>query len=142
MAPTPETVSAIVPMANEDPCDTNSSTKNHYTNNSFVKDEVNADNKSIESVNNTTQKSIKENASENLDFDDILPHIGEFGTYQKILFFLMIPFAFFVAFVYFSQIFITLVPEKHWCRIYELKHLPTEQRLVYLPISNMKIKMK
>lgn len=64
----------------------------------------------------------------NLDFDDILPHIGEFGTYQKILFFLMIPFAFSVAFVYFSQIFLTLVPDKHWCHIHELTHLSIEQR--------------
>lgn len=63
-----------------------------------------------------------------LDFDDFLPHIGEFGRYQKFLFFLMLPFAFFVAFTYFSQIFITLVPEKHWCRIPELEHLSIVQR--------------
>lgn len=55
-----------------------------------------------------------------IDFDDLLPHIGEFGRYQKILFLLMIPFAFFVAFVYFSQIFLTLVPDEHWCRVPEL----------------------
>lgn len=55
-----------------------------------------------------------------IDFDDLLPHIGEFGRYQKILFLLMIPFAFFVAFVYFSQIFLTLVPDQHWCRVPEL----------------------
>ncbi|RZF49000.1 hypothetical protein LSTR_LSTR016973, partial [Laodelphax striatellus] len=48
-----------------------------------------------------------------MDFDDILPHLGEFGIYQKLLFLMMIPFAFFVAFVYFTQIFITLVPEQH-----------------------------
>lgn len=63
-----------------------------------------------------------------IDFDDLLPHLGEFGRYQKILFLLMIPFAFFVAFVYFSQIFITLVPEEHWCAIPELSHLTAEQR--------------
>jgi hypothetical protein len=58
-----------------------------------------------------------------IDFDDLLPHVGDFGRYQKILFLLMIPFAFFVAFVYFSQIFIIIVPEKHWCNIPELSHL-------------------
>lgn len=63
-----------------------------------------------------------------IDFDDLLPHIGEFGRYQKILFLLMIPFAFFVAFVYFSQIFITLVPEGHWCFVPELVNLTAEQR--------------
>jgi hypothetical protein len=63
-----------------------------------------------------------------IDFDDLLPHLGEFGRYQKILFLLMIPFAFFVAFVYFSQIFITLVPEEHWCFVPELANLTAEQR--------------
>lgn len=63
-----------------------------------------------------------------IDFDDLLPHIGEFGRYQKILFILMIPFAFFVAFVYFSQIFITLVPEEHWCRVPELANLTIYER--------------
>lgn len=65
-----------------------------------------------------------------VDFDDLLPHVGEFGTYQKILFILMIPFAFYVAWVYFSQIFITLVPEEHWCKVPELMDLPVDRRLV------------
>ncbi|XP_011201961.1 organic cation transporter protein [Bactrocera dorsalis] len=64
-----------------------------------------------------------------MDFDDILPLIGEFGKYQKILFLLMIPFATFVAFVYFSQIFMTLVPEQHWCHVPELEELTVEERL-------------
>nr|CAD7402789.1 unnamed protein product [Timema cristinae] len=72
-----------------------------------------------------------------LDFDDVLPHIGEFGLYQKILFVLLAPFAFFVAFVYFTQIFITLVPEQHWCSVPELENLTVEQR-VSLPIRNDK----
>lgn len=62
------------------------------------------------------------------DFDDLLPHVGEFGLYQKLLFIMMIPFTFSVASVYFAQIFITLVPEKHWCMIPELQNLTLEQR--------------
>lgn len=63
-----------------------------------------------------------------VDFDDLLPHVGEFGRYQRILFLLMIPFAFYVAFVYFSQIFITIVPEQHWCWVPELEHLSVDER--------------
>jgi hypothetical protein len=63
-----------------------------------------------------------------MDFDDMLPHIGEFGLYQKILFVALAPFAFFVAFVYFTQIFITVTPEGYWCQIPELKNLTAEQR--------------
>jgi hypothetical protein len=69
-----------------------------------------------------------------MDFDDMLPHIGEFGMYQKILFILLAPFAFFVAFVYFTQIFITVTPEGYWCRIPELMNLTVEQRLVLIQI--------
>lgn len=77
-------------------------------------------------VGTTSQSGVQEKPI--VDFDDLLPHIGEFGRYQKILFLLMIPFAFFVAFVYFSQIFITIVPEEHWCWIPELEQLSVEER--------------
>ena len=53
------------------------------------------------------------------DFDDVLPYVGEFGTYQMLLLVLMAPFCFFLAFTYFSQVFITLVPD-HWCLVPQL----------------------
>lgn len=59
-------------------------------------------------------------------FDDLLPHIGEFGRYQKQLFFYLIPITFFLVFVYFAQIFITLVPENHWCHVPELTNQSNE----------------
>lgn len=91
-------------------------------------------NRTFELDNSIAQKQIDkdENSTSNfMDFDDLLPHIGEFGRYQKILFLLMIPFAFFLVFVYFTQIFITLVPEHHWCWVPELEHLSADERFVY-----------
>lgn len=84
----------------------------------------------IKAIMDTEKRSERRSSHEQdvVDFDDLLPHVGEFGLYQKLLFLMMIPFTFCVAWVYFSQIFITLVPERHWCRIPELDHLPLEQR--------------
>ncbi|CAH1642221.1 unnamed protein product [Spodoptera littoralis] len=62
------------------------------------------------------------------DLDDLLPYVGDFGWYQRILFLLMIPYSFFFAFVYFGQIFMTLVPEEHWCYVPELANLSVEER--------------
>ncbi|KAJ8676288.1 hypothetical protein QAD02_012075 [Eretmocerus hayati] len=76
-----------------------------------------------------TSSAVTDDEHRDVDFDELLPYVGEFGKYQKILFVLMIPFAFFVAWVYFSQIFITLVPEEHWCRVPELAGLPVEKRV-------------
>lgn len=71
-------------------------------------------------------KGLEEKAS--MDFNDMLPLIGEFGRYQKFLFILMIPFAYYLAFVYFTQIFLTLMPEEHWCTVPELGNLTQEER--------------
>lgn len=79
-------------------------------------------------IDNNNMNNVVSNTTPSLDFDDLLPMIGEFGKYQKILFLCMIPFTFFVAFVYFSQIFLTLIPEQHWCIVPELEGLPVEQR--------------
>ncbi|KAJ2943255.1 hypothetical protein O0L34_g12060 [Tuta absoluta] len=85
---------------------------------------------SMDTASVNTRKEDKNERREKkvTDFDDLLPYVGEFGLYQKILFLLMIPFAFFVAFVYFSQIFMTIVPEEHWCWVPELANLTAEER--------------
>lgn len=112
---------------------------NGFINNGFVSDSKNdQQTKELELKDKKNAKNTGSNSGGGapsgvqekpiVDFDDLLPHVGEFGRYQKILFLLMIPFAFFVAFVYFSQIFITIVPEEHWCYVPELEHLSVEER--------------
>lgn len=89
-----------------------------YTNDAFVKDDS----------ENLKNKAVHRTDGDSFDFDDLLPYIGEFGKYQKILFLLMIPFASFVAWIYFSQIFITVIPEQHWCKVPELENLTQKER--------------
>jgi hypothetical protein len=43
------------------------------------------------------------------DFDDILPHVGSFGPFQKRILLLSLPVNYFVAVVYMAQIYQTLV---------------------------------
>ncbi|XP_013176005.1 PREDICTED: organic cation transporter protein isoform X1 [Papilio xuthus] len=99
-----------------------------FLNKAFTHDSTdntsNTTNKISDSANNNGNANVKKPT----DFDDLLPYVGEFGLYQKMLFLLMIPFAFFVAFVYFSQIFMTIVPEQHWCWVPELANLTVEER--------------
>lgn len=87
------------------------------------------------STSNERRPSGEREETEVLDFDDILPYLGEFGLYQRILFLLMIPFTFFVSFVYFSQIFMTLIPDDFWCMVPELQNMTVEERLVGIYFS-------
>jgi len=51
----------------------------------------------------------------NWDFDDLLPHVGEFGRFQKILVWLIVlPACIPCGFHAFNQLFMAPVPE-HWC---------------------------
>ncbi|KAK4014106.1 hypothetical protein OUZ56_026651 [Daphnia magna] len=73
---------------------------------------------------------------ETMDFDDVLPFIGEFGTYQIILFFLTAPFCFFMAFIVFSQVFVTLI-DVHTCHVPQLNDSGlnlTQKREISIPL--------
>ncbi|XP_043472248.1 carcinine transporter-like [Leptopilina heterotoma] len=63
-------------------------------------------------------------------FDDVLPYIGDLGKYQWILITIFLPFGLAFMIVFFSQIFITAVPQKHWCKVNEFIdfNLTKEQR--------------
>lgn len=71
----------------------------------------------------------QQNAAQ-IEFDDLLLSVGEFGPYQIILFFLTAPFGFYLAFIGYSQVFITLVPD-HWCHIPQLAGLKLNQSQRY-----------
>lgn len=114
-------------------------TKASYINPNFAINEENKDIKAEEkwleielnkrnSLESYKSENLDSSKSANMDFDDILPLIGEFGKYQKILFLFMIPFEFFLVFVYFTQIFLTLTPEEYWCNVPELDNLTTKER--------------
>ncbi|XP_015590153.1 carcinine transporter [Cephus cinctus] len=67
-------------------------------------------------LTNSDREKQKEKRS-NVSFDDILPDIGDFGKYQWCLMFALFPYIISYVVLYFSQIFITIVPEERWCKV-------------------------
>lgn len=66
---------------------------------------------------------------ETFDLDDILPTIGEFGKYQKLLVFgICLPACIPCGFCAFNQLFMSDTPEDYWCKIPELLNIPLEER--------------
>ncbi|TMW39610.1 hypothetical protein DOY81_015310, partial [Sarcophaga bullata] len=64
---------------------------------------------------------------------DFGPLIRRFSSF----FLFMIPFEFFLVFVYFTQIFMTLTPENYWCNVPELANLTQEERLkLFIPLTD------
>lgn len=68
-------------------------------------------------------------SKDSLDLDELLPIIGEFGRYQKLLLFLIcLPACIPCGFCAFNQLFMTDVPDDFWCAIPELNNLTAEKR--------------
>ncbi len=57
-----------------------------------------------------------------VDFDALLPHIGEMGRYQLVLYLLMcVPACLPASFLAFNQVFLSAVPD-HWCHVSDLEN--------------------
>lgn len=66
--------------------------------------------------------------------DDMLPHVGNFGRYQWYLLLALLPYSIAYSNLYFSQFFLTLVPQEHWCYVDALQdiNMTQEERSVDL----------
>ncbi|KAG5878987.1 hypothetical protein JTB14_019642 [Gonioctena quinquepunctata] len=63
-----------------------------------------------------------------MDMDDLLPQVGEFGTYQKLMLWLVcLPACFPCGFGAFNQLFMADVPE-HWCKVSQLSNFTEEEQ--------------
>ncbi|XP_072935447.1 solute carrier family 22 member 3-like [Epargyreus clarus] len=69
------------------------------------------------------REKLNKSNEDNDVLESVLYHVGEMGRYQMFLFWFMLPFGFFFAFVYFIQMFIAATPQNHWCHVPELSHL-------------------
>lgn len=72
-----------------------------------------------------------------MDLDDLLPEVGEFGRYQKLLLWLIcLPACFPCGFCAFNQLFMTETPN-HWCKIPQISNLTKEElHNVFIPKIN------
>lgn len=63
------------------------------------------------------------------DLDELLPAIGEFGRYQKLLvWFICLPACIPCGFCAFNQLFMAETPEDYWCRIPALENFSIDDR--------------
>lgn len=61
-------------------------------------------------------------------FNDMLTKVGDFGKYQWLLLLALLPYGVTYAALYFAQIFLTIVPNEHWCKVTELANFTEELR--------------
>lgn len=80
---------------------------------------------------------LKAPVKNDMDLDDLLPQVGEFGLYQKLLlWFVCLPACIPCGFGAFNQLFMTDVPD-HWCAVPELMNNPNitsdERKQISIP---------
>lgn len=87
--------------------------------NLFYKMELHIFKKNIDPKN--VQESKKINSGKKLEtLDDALSFVGDFHRYQYFLLLGLVPYIAAYGSLYFSQFFLTLTPNEHWCKINEL----------------------
>lgn len=57
---------------------------------------------------------------------------GEFGLYQRFLFVILMLFCFFLTFVYFTQLFLIVVPVEFWCEMPTVEGFTSEELRDYM----------
>lgn len=90
-------------------------------------------------LDKTHVKSVSknDNVTEEVDFDELISSAGEFGRYQVLLFISTFPFYWYGVFAYFTQLFLTEVPQNHWCWIPELENFTvSERRNLAIPLED------
>lgn len=86
---------------------------------------------------------VNETNDDAIDLDDLLPKIGEFGLYQKLLLWLVcLPACLPCGFCAFNQLFMTDVPD-HWCKVPALQVMTNltqlERKSLSIPYQVYKI---
>lgn len=91
------------------------------------------------SIKKKKQKFISK--KEPLDLDDLLPVLGEFGSYQKLLlWFICLPACIPCGFCAFNQLFMTDTPDDYWCQVPELSEFNlTHEQIRELAIPSTEV---
>lgn len=73
-----------------------------------------------------------------VSISSIIFSTGEFGLYQRFLFIMLMLFCFFLTFVYFTQLFLIVVPVEFWCEMPAVEGFTSEELREYMiPSSNL-----
>lgn len=80
---------------------------------------------------------------EPLDLDELLPVLGEYGCYQKLLLWLIcLPACIPCGFCAFNQLFMTDTPDDYWCKVPQLNIFNlTNDQIKDLAIPSTEVRM-